>query len=521
VRLHLLIGLLLGCSQPKPAPLLPHQLSCAANPSGPDVLLLTIDTLRADRLGYAGHTAASTPSLDALAASGQAFLQATTPLPRTTPALASLLTGLRPHHHGAREVGDSITVDQTIATALQGAGWRTLALSAMKVASPDQGLGVGFDAFDVHHDVRAAELTAAALARVDQVPSDCPMMLWVHYADPHFPYLPPPDAPQPEGQPCRELGERAAAGKLRRYALFGDLGGKATRALPSCSELYDAEISATDAAVGQLLDGLSGRGRSPVVVFTADHGENLGEWGLFYEHGPNVHDASLRVPLIIAGPGVPVGRSEAVARIEDIVPTLGSLLHLPALGALPSDGQDLSARWLGTGAGPTLAFGESGSALHARLTDYLVTGRAHRLRCINGPRYSLCKTGKNRELLYDRSTDPLLKTNILSSQASEAERLRSAWTHWPVERTRQRVVRTERFSMVARPQLSGGYATTLYDHRADPALSTDVSAQHPELARSLGAALKDWGEELDGTSGGTEARSEETEAAMRSLGYLE
>lgn len=81
MSLHLLIGLLLGCSQPKPAPLLPHQLSCSANPSGPDVLLLTIDTLRADRLGYAGHTAASTPSLDALAASGQAFLQATTPLP--------------------------------------------------------------------------------------------------------------------------------------------------------------------------------------------------------------------------------------------------------------------------------------------------------------------------------------------------------------------------------------------------------------------------------------------------------
>ena len=524
-----LLWLLLGCTRtpdptPVPRPVGEHAQACAAErlPDQHDVVLVTIDTLRADRLGYAGHTQAKTPHLDALAASGHAYLQATTPLPRTTPALASLLTGLQPHNHGAREVGDRITVQRTLATQLQARGWRTVAVSAMKVASPAQGLDAGFQSFDVHHDARALSLTQSALSRVDEVPAGCPLLLWVHYADPHFPYLPPQDTPQPEAPKCRKLGERAAAGKLRRYRLFSNDNNMASEALSGCSALYDAEITATDAAVGTLIDGLKQRGRtSPLVAFTADHGENMGEWGLFFEHGPNVHDASLRVPLIIAGPGIPPARSEDVARVEDVAPTLESALAIPPSERLPSDGTDLSARWTDNATAPELALAESGSALHARLTDYLVSGRKERMHCINGPRYSLCRNAKGKESLFDRGTDPHLKTNVLSEHRQTAQTLSDAWTRWPVERTRQRVARNSRFALVARPTLQGGYSHALYDHRADPAMLQDVSDSHPEVAAELRTALDKWSHEVDTVGTSPTDRSEETEAAMRSLGYLE
>jgi len=519
--------LLFSCqTEPAPTPVASVQpaLTCPGGrqPGQHDVVLLTIDTLRADRLGYAGHPAAQTPHLDSLAGRGQAYLEATTPLPRTTPALASLLTGLQPHHHGAREVGDKITVKATLATQLQSRGWATVGMSAMKVASPDQGLDAGFQSFDVLHDARAHDLTAAALSRVDEVPADCPLMLWIHYADPHFPYLPPSDFPQPAAPACRKLGEKAAAGKLRRYKLFSDLDGMATGALAGCSQLYDAEIAYTDTAVGALLQGLSARGRTdPLVVFTADHGENMGEWGLFFEHGPNVHDASFRVPLVIAGPGVPAGRTEAVARVEDAVPTLESLLQIPAASRLPSDGADLSMRWREGAPGPQVALGESGSALHARLTDYLVTGRKSRMHCINGPRFSFCRSAKGKESLYDRSSDPQLSTNVITHHPADAARLKEAWTPWPVERTRQRVARTSQFSLVGRPQLSGGYAYALYDHRMDPHMTADISTAHPEEAQRLQTALVAWGASVDGQQATVEDRTEALEEALRSLGYVE
>ncbi len=519
--------LLLACggkpatSPPQPAP---HAQACPDGRSvgQPDVVLLTIDTLRADRLGYAGHSEAKTPHLDGLAGRGQAYLQATTPLPRTTPALASLLTGLQPHHHGAREVGDRITVDRTLATTLSERGWRTLGVSAMKVAGPDQGLDTGFQSFEVHHDARAQDLANHALTRIDEVPPTCPVMLWIHFADPHFPYLPPTGFSQPEAPRCRRLAERAAAGKLRRVKLFSDQGGMATKALSECQDLYDAEIAYTDTAVGTLLQGLAARGRKdPIVVFTADHGENMGEWGLFFEHGPNVHDASLRVPLVIAGPSIPAARSEAVARLEDVVPTLESLLQIPSNERLPSDGEDLSGRWLRSEAGPQLALAESGSALHARLTDYLVTGRKRRMHCINGPRFSLCRTAKGKESLYDRTTDPQLRIDIRGTHPAEAARLAKAWLRWPVERTRQRVARSSRFTLVGIPQLEGGYTTRLYDHQADPGLRVDITLTHPEEAQRLGSALNTYGASLDGEQGEVKERSKATEEAMRSLGYLE
>ncbi len=502
----------------------PHTAACTGDAPGPDVVIVSIDTLRADRLGFAGHPNARTPRLDALAEAGTVFRQATTPVPRTTPALASMMTGLSPHHHGSREVGDVIVAPQRLPTLLAEHGWRTVGISAMPVAGPKQKMDKGYDVFEVHYDAPAVTLAQHTLDRVKEVPTDCPLMVWTHFADPHFPYLPPKTwADQPDAPGCRALSERATNGKVARYKYFGNRDGIAEPLLADCSALYDAEIAYADHGVGTLLDGLAALGRTdPIVVFTADHGENMGEWGLYFEHGPNGHDASLRIPLVFKGPGVRVATVDDPATLEDVMPTLLALTGVTAPDAMPFDGRDL----FGTAEPPPWVRAESGSTLHARLTDYLVAGRAKRLHCIHGPRYSLCDGPKRSDLLFDRTTDPDLKrpllagadTSVLAITRSE---LRSAWAPWPVERTRQRLVRTPSHTLVATPTLSGRYDVALYNHQADPELTTNVAATEPEVAATLTPILTAWHAELDAANTPVSERTEEQEEALRALGYIE
>ena len=518
----------LGCSanepstQVEPAEVTAEDIGqCGDRNTQPDVVFVTVDTLRADHLGYAGYASARTPNLDALAARGQIFRQAITPVPRTTPALGSLLTGLSPHRHGAREVGEQMTANETLATALQASGWRTVGVSAIAVAGPDQNLDLGFQGFDVLHDYAADLVTRHTLTEVEKVDPKCPLFLWVHYADPHFPYLPPARwNDQPIAKKCRALGEKAAKGKLARYRLFGNRNGMAEAVLDECTALYDAEIAFTDHAIGDLFDGLKRLGRdNPIVAFTADHGENLGEWGLYFEHGPNVHDASLRVPLVLAGPGVPQGDTNAVARIEDITPTILSLVQ-PTTTLQSLDGRSLHEQWSRE---PATAWvpAESGSTLHARLGGYLVTGRKDRLHCIDGSRFALCKNRKSSLMLFERTNDPDLRKNIVQEHPAEALRLKEAWKQWPVERTRQRVIRSNQFSLVARPQLEGGYTLALYNHSEDPKMTTDVQAKNPAVMTEFEPHLQAWHAELDESNQGVQDRTQEQEEALRALGYIE
>lgn len=318
--------MLAACSRPEPTP--------------PGILILTIDTLRSDRFGFAGHPDASTPVLDGLAARGRWFSHATTPLPRTTPALASLQTGRWPHHHGSREVGQPLQHGTTLAERLAAEGWRTVGLSAMKVAGPRQNMDRGYQSFEVRHDARARSLSERALELLGQAPAG-PELLWVHYADPHFPYEPagkPPPAPA-----CRKLMADVKARRFRRPFVYTNHEGRSEAALADCQRLYDAEISAVDAALEPLLEAWTARhGENGWIVVSADHGENQGEQGLYFEHGPNVHDASLTIPLIFAGPGVLPGREDGVGRLEDVHPTL---LDLAGLSPTPNtDGVSLAGR---------------------------------------------------------------------------------------------------------------------------------------------------------------------------------
>ncbi|MCH9648759.1 MAG: sulfatase [Deltaproteobacteria bacterium] len=499
-------------------------------PDRPDIVFITIDTLRADRLGVYGYEPARTPNIDRLAQEGSLFEQATTPMPRTTPALASLLTGLWPHHHGSREVAQPVNKEvPTFAALLQDKGYTTLGASANGAASPHQNFDQGFDHFlDYRHLVPpvADVVTEKTLELLQHSRDGKPLFLWVHYIDPHFPYRPPAQwKDQPEAPNCRALMDELAHDRWKIGEVQRDRDGIASSALAECSALYDAEIAYTDAAVGNLLAGLekAGRKQNTLVVFTADHGENLGEANLFYEHGPSVHDASLRVPLIFHGPGIPPQRDDQVFRLEDIMPTLLSLLRVPREEWPEMDGVDLSRR-LGGGPWPRLApqptaVAESGSSLLPNTFNFPFSGRARSLHCYNSPRFSLCQDDASGPFLYEPSTDPQLRQDLSDQFPKAREALLKAQAAWPAEQVRERTLRTTRFKLVEYPLWRGGYRRALYDIREDPQQSRDVKHLFPKELQALSRQLSQWTSTLP--TGAAQERSQEQIDALRALGYIQ
>lgn len=276
----------------------------------PSVVLVTIDTLRADRLGAYGRSPTITPRLDALAAKGTVFENAWTTAPLTVPAHASLLTGLVPPGHGLRLNHPNAKLADpnrrrfsTLAEVFGENGYDTGAFVSASVLRADAtGLDAGFDRYDevpaakrgALHDAErpAAETVGAALDWVRG--ASRPAFLWVHLFDPHAPY----DAPEGFG-----AGDEHAA----------DATG------------YDGEVAYVDHWIGRLLDGLDAAGLGDaIVVVVADHGEGLGEHGEA-SHGFLLHEATLRVPLIVAGPGVEAGRRAEPVSMVDVFPTLLAL----------------------------------------------------------------------------------------------------------------------------------------------------------------------------------------------------
>lgn len=286
---------------------------------GANVLLITVDTLRKDRVGAYGHRGGLTPTLDALAAAGVRFDTAFSHVPATLPAHASILTGRTPPHHGLHVNGAARLADSvpTLATVLKARGYRTGAFVGAFVLDARYGLARGFDHYDDRYpqgaigqtfgfaERRAAEVVSAAASWIDTAGSAGPWLAWVHLFDPHAPY----DAPA-------------------EYR--------------SGRSPYDAEVAYADAMIGRLLDRLAATGRRErtLVAVTADHGESLGEHGEA-THGLFVYDATAAVPWILAGPGVRPGVVTAPVGHADVLPTLLDLAGVPAPDGL--DGVAVSA----------------------------------------------------------------------------------------------------------------------------------------------------------------------------------
>jgi choline-sulfatase len=365
----------------------------------PNVLLISIDTLRADHLGSYGYAAAQTPSLDALASRGLRFAQATTVAPLTLPAHASLMTGTFPGYHGVRDNGGFYLADDqvTLAESLRARGYRTGGFVAAFVLDGRWGIGQGFDRYFDDFDLSKYKVDAGldAVQRpghevvdkaIEWLDQDArrPFFAWVHLYEPHAPYDPP---------------------DVMRV-----------RFPPTMSGAYDAEIATADLQVGRLLAHLAADRRldDTLVVVLGDHGESLGEY-----------DATVRIPLIVAGPGVAARVISDQVRIVDVMPTILERLHVE----IPPSVQGKSLLPLARGERLDLvALSETWYPRHHYGWSELTAIRDGRYQFIAAPR---------REL-YDTQTDPGETHNLAESNPARADALDRALRGFVAQTSAQR-----------------------------------------------------------------------------------
>ena len=300
-------------------------------PQRSSLVIVTLDTTRADRLPAYGFAGVATPTIDALVSRGAVFDEAVSVAPLTLPAHTSLFTGLYPPHHGVRDNGDA-PLDRshtTLAALLRARGFRTGAFVGSVVLSADRGLSEGFDVYDdgstgserAPHRRSATEVIDRASAWIRSLNEGASFFLWVHLYDVHAPQTPP----------------------LEFRRTYGDR--------------YEGGIAYVDSEIGRLLDVLRQRRLldHTVQLIAGDHGESLGEHGEA-QHGLLVYDSTMHVPLIVAGPGVAPGRIRIPTSLVDILPTVCDLLHVPAPAG---DGRSLMPAVRGTAVPDRLVYGES------------------------------------------------------------------------------------------------------------------------------------------------------------------
>ncbi len=383
-------------------------------PPRPSILLVTIDTFRADRVGTG-----VAPAFDRLAASGIRFTSARTAVPLTLPSHATIHTGLLPPVHGVRENGVDVlaATHPTVARLLKAAGYDTAAFVGAFVLDHRFGLAQGFDSYDdqIPRDPNATERLEAerpASAVVDRViawldrrnppgppalPAQParPFFVWVHLYDPHAPYDPPKEFLPPGRSP------------------------------------YDGEIAYADSQLARLLDQLRKRQLldRTIVVVAGDHGEGLGDHGE-RTHGMLVYDSTLRVPLVIAAPGrAPATRDEAVS-LTDLAPTL-----LRAAGLTPPvemKGRDLLATVLLSASASSVVSGaavrpgpsaaregrEPDRDLYSE-TEYPRVAGWSPLQALTDGRWMTIRAGTSTEA-YDLQNDPLEAHDVVASQGAVA-----------------------------------------------------------------------------------------------------
>src|SRR5262245_14203684 len=369
-----------------------------ATPSRPlNALLITIDTLRADHLGCYGRADASTPAIDRLAKEGVLFEQASTCVPLTLPSHASILTGTYPAFHGAHNNG-SYKVDDSavmLAEVLRERGHRTGAVIGAFPLASRFGLAQGFDTYDdtlpqeregqIGYRQRPADQVSGAGLRWLESTGGKPFFLWLHYFDPHVPYAPPePFTARFRGRP------------------------------------YDGEIAFVDEQVGRVLERIRrpDLASNTLVVLMSDHGEGLGEHGE-WTHGVFLYESTLRVPLVLALPGVvPAGRRVGQpVRSIDVLPTVLELLGVPAPGDV--QGESLRPLYDGGAAPPRFVLAETKAPRENYAWSDLDAIRVGGLKFIRAPRAEL----------YDLSVDPGETENRFPARPDDASRLASELEH--------------------------------------------------------------------------------------------
>lgn len=334
--------------------------SCSRRPERPrNLVLITVDTERADRLGCYGAADVLTPSVDRLAREGALFTESYSTIPITLPSHCSILTGLYPRTHGVLSHAYTLPEDATtLAEILKGEGFKTAGFISSHVLARKYGTSQGFDIFWERYNYgekRAKRLlrtegedllTRAALDWV-RIEMDEPFFLWLHWFNPHKPYDPPP--------PMRDMYDPDPSSPVKadvetlEKLWKGDIDLDAAE-IARIRDLYAGEVAFTDLQIGIVIDKLEDLGvlDRTLVVYTADHGEVLYEHDRYFGHDIMLYDAALHVPLVVRAPGrVPAGLiSNTTIRNIDILPTVLDLLgvHRPDVA---SEGRSFEGVFVG------------------------------------------------------------------------------------------------------------------------------------------------------------------------------
>jgi arylsulfatase len=398
----LVVGLGTSCTSPS------ERGEIAPRNAGINVLLITVDTLRYDHLSINGYARPTSPNIDALAAKGVVFDAAFTYWPKTRTSFASIFTGLYASQHGLTvRDRDLPRFNQTLAETFQSAGYRTRAAVDNANLDAELGFDQGFDQYEQTWQMegtteldRTESITEFGVGTLSSEGDGRPLFLWLHYVNPHTPYDPPKDdldlfrgdgvvPPGPELQTV--VGFHG--GVNRHLAIEGEThwGDYIDR--------YDAEIHVADRHIGRVLEALDNgpyAGKT-LVVFTSDHGESLGEHDYFFDHGYDLFNPSLRIPLILSFPGfLPAGeRVSGQVSTLDLFPTI---LDLSQVSYPHDDFQGRSVLALVRG---------STERLHKRL---FFQNDQHQMAIINGHLkliyYPESESGAEGCELYDMYRDP-------------------------------------------------------------------------------------------------------------------
>jgi arylsulfatase A-like enzyme/tetratricopeptide (TPR) repeat protein len=295
--------------------------SASQAPARPSILLVTLDTTRADGIGPEAQ-GIETPSFNALAARGRRFRQAYAAVPETLPSHSSIMTGLYPAGHGIHENARFLdSRHPVIAERLKAAGYRTAAFVSSFVLSRRFGLQRGFDVFDDEPQQGASERSAldTTARAIASLPGSAPLFMWVHYFDPHAPYTPP--------EPFRS-----------RYS----------------SSPYLGEVAAMDQQLGRLVQAFESTAPGPsAIVVAADHGEGLGDHGEM-QHGNLLYQSTMHVPLVMVGPGVTPGTIDTPVSTRRIFHTVLDWAGIDAALSLRGTEQEVV---LGEAMKPFLEYG--------------------------------------------------------------------------------------------------------------------------------------------------------------------
>jgi arylsulfatase A-like enzyme len=398
---YLVLVLLASCSSPEPSRVLP-----AGSTSAPDILLISIDTLRPDHLGTYGSDRDTSPYLDQKAREGVVFERAWSPAPWTLPAHASMLSARRPDHHGAIE--DDLAIGRDVAMlpeALEALGYRRGGFVTTPFVGARYGFDRGFDHFEelfpedfsLATALDADTVATRVLDWAERLPPGMPAFAFVHFYDAHYPCDPPP--------PWNTRFNRAARPEELEYEnYFHYLQNPLSEArLEQERGQYDEEIAFVDSVLRELCTTWAASRPNTIFVVVSDHGEEFGERGS-WGHGHTLTPEQLHVPWIMWGPGIEPGRVTTRVGLEDVAPTLATFAGT-TFG--PFDGFDRSPTLRDANGEP----GEPGGLLASTSRRNTLAIRLH------ADPVDMIADLRNRQVaLYDLDADPQATRNIATEQ---------------------------------------------------------------------------------------------------------